>query len=141
MSPVPSGRSNDCAADFRRLRSVAHENAIAACKRQERRQRGALITALFLDHLDKHDLAALDDLLDLVLAPARRPWTIAMILPAICVDSTCRLRLNGNGLFFAGWDVDGTYFAHYVMRVFRTRSRRHVFSRRRSGYVCVTHFI
>src|SRR6202035_5008760 len=36
------------------------------------RQRRALGAALLLDHLHQHDLAALDHLLDLVLAPVTR---------------------------------------------------------------------
>jgi hypothetical protein len=48
--------------------SVRHQHAIAAGKRKIGGQRGALVTALFLDDLDQQHLAALDDVLDLVAA-------------------------------------------------------------------------
>src|SRR5690606_29893228 len=48
-----------------------HQDAIAAGEAQIGGQRGALVAALFLDHLDQQHLAALDHVLDLV-APAQR---------------------------------------------------------------------
>ena len=47
---------------------VWHQNAIAPGQRQIGGQRGPLVAALLLDHLNKQDLAALDDFLDLVFA-------------------------------------------------------------------------
>src|SRR6185312_13691125 len=47
---------------------VGHQHAIAAGQRQVGGEGGALVAALFLDHLDQHDLAALDHFLDLVAA-------------------------------------------------------------------------
>src|SRR5690606_3087440 len=44
-----------------------------AGERQIGRQRRALVAALFLDHLHQHDLPALDDFLDLVVAAKQAP--------------------------------------------------------------------
>ena len=80
---MPSGTSRSCTTSFSRVRScadgdlaadaaaargVGHQHRIAAGQRQIGGQRRALVAALFLDHLHQHDLAALDDFLDLVLA-------------------------------------------------------------------------
>jgi hypothetical protein len=45
---------------------VRHQHAIAAGERQVGGEGRALVAALFLDDLDQHHLAALDDFLDLV---------------------------------------------------------------------------
>lgn len=47
---------------------IGHQHRIAAGQRQVGGQRGALVAAFFLDHLNQHHLATLDDFLDLVLA-------------------------------------------------------------------------
>src|SRR5262249_12347071 len=59
--------AGDLAADAAAARGVGHQHRIAAGERQIGGQRRALGTALLLDDLDQHDLAALDYLLDLVL--------------------------------------------------------------------------
>ena len=79
---MPSGTSSSSSISFMRLRSVGlvilrlnaaaaggvgHQHAIAAGERQVGGERGALVAALFLDHLHQHDLPALDDFLDLVV--------------------------------------------------------------------------
>src|SRR6202023_3196059 len=51
-------------------RGVGHQHYITAVQRQISRQRGALVAALFLDHLHQHHLAAFYHLLNLIL-PAR----------------------------------------------------------------------
>ena len=69
LQPRAILRRGDLAADAAAARGVGHQHRIAAGQRQVGRQRGALVAALFLDHLHQHHLAALDDLLNLVLAP------------------------------------------------------------------------
>ncbi len=64
-------RLGDLAGDPAAARGVRHQHAVAARQRQVGRQRGALVAALFLDHLDQHDLPDLDDFLDLVAARTR----------------------------------------------------------------------
>ena len=61
----------DLAADAAAARGVGHQHAVAAGQRQIGRQRSPLVAALFFDHLHQHDLAGLDDLLDLIAAYAR----------------------------------------------------------------------
>ncbi len=65
------GRVGDLAADAAAAGGVGHQDAIAARQRQIGGQRRALVAAFFLDHLDQHDLADLDHLLDLVAARTR----------------------------------------------------------------------
>src|SRR5207244_8417911 len=60
------------AADAAAAGGVGHQYAIAAGEREIGRERRALGAALFLDHLHQHDLPALDDLLNLVLAAIAR---------------------------------------------------------------------
>src|SRR4029079_8357421 len=62
----------DLAADAAAAGGVGHQHAGAAGEREIGRERRALGAALFLDHLYQHDLPALDDLLDLVLAAIAR---------------------------------------------------------------------
>jgi hypothetical protein len=64
--------AGDLAADAAAAGGVGHQHAIAAGEREIGRERRALGAALFLDHLHQHDLPALDDLLDLVLAAIAR---------------------------------------------------------------------
>ena len=49
------------------MRGVGHQHTIAARQRQIGRHRGALVAAFFLDHLDQQNLAAADDILNLVV--------------------------------------------------------------------------
>src|SRR4029077_16860167 len=65
-------RVGDLAADAAAAGGVGHQDRIAPGERQVGRQRRALGAAFLLDHLHQHDLAALDDLLDLVLAAVTR---------------------------------------------------------------------
>ena len=65
----------DLAADTATAGGVGHENAITACQRQIGGQRRTLVAALFFHHLHQHDLAHLDDFLDLV---APRPRTAGL---------------------------------------------------------------
>ena len=61
----------DLAADAAAPTGIGHEYAIAPGERQIGGEGGALVAALFLDHLHQHDLANLDHFLDLVAARAR----------------------------------------------------------------------
>src|SRR4029077_2914392 len=65
-------RIGDLTADAAAAGGIGHQHRIAAGKRQVGRQRRALGAAFLPDHLHQHDLAALDDLLDLVLAAVAR---------------------------------------------------------------------
>ena len=67
LQPRAVLRRGDLAADAAAARGIGHQHGIAAGQRQIGGQRGALVAALFLDDLHQHDLAALDDFLDLVL--------------------------------------------------------------------------
>src|SRR5690606_3305998 len=58
----------DLAADAAALAGVRHQHAVAAGQRQPGGQGRALGAALVLDDLHEQDLAALDDVLDLVAA-------------------------------------------------------------------------
>ena len=60
---------------------IGHQDTITASQGKIGRQRGALIAALFLHHLDQHDLAFFDDFLDLVAPRQKRP---ADMEPALC---------------------------------------------------------
>ncbi len=62
------GHGGDLAADPATPIGVGHQHAITAGQGQIGGQRRALGSALLLDHLDQHDLAPLDHLLDLVAA-------------------------------------------------------------------------
>jgi hypothetical protein len=64
---------SDLARDAAAPRRVRHEHGIAAGKRQIGGERGTLIAPLFLHHLHENDLAAADDLLDLVGPAATAP--------------------------------------------------------------------
>src|SRR5262249_3529995 len=65
-------RIGNFAADTPAASGVRHQNRVASGQRQIGGQRRAFGAALFLDHLHQHHLPALDDLLDLVLAPIAR---------------------------------------------------------------------
>ncbi|OIQ76201.1 hypothetical protein GALL_421230 [mine drainage metagenome] len=67
LQPRAILRRGDFAADAAATRGIGHQDSVASGERQVRRQRGALVAALFLDDLHQHHLAALDDFLDLVL--------------------------------------------------------------------------
>ena len=60
------GRVRDLAGNAAAARGVGHQYGIAAGERQIRGERRALVAAFLFDHLHQNDLAALDDLLDLV---------------------------------------------------------------------------
>ena len=68
LQPRAVLRGGDLAADAAAARGIGHQHGVAAGQRQIGGQRRALVAALFLDDLDQHHLAALDDFLDLVLA-------------------------------------------------------------------------
>src|ERR1700704_1483216 len=70
LEPRAILRGRDLAADAAAARGVGHQYRITPGQREVSRQRGALVATLFLDYLDQHHLAALDDFLDFVL-PAR----------------------------------------------------------------------
>ena len=53
------------------MRAVRHQNGVTACKAKIGGESCALVAALFLYDLDEQDLAALDDVLDLVAAAQR----------------------------------------------------------------------
>ena len=74
FQPFAVGGVGDLAADPAAAGRVWHKNAIAAGKRKVGRQRGALVAALFLDDLHKHDLLSRNHFLNLVFADlALRP--------------------------------------------------------------------
>ena len=62
----------DLARDAAAAGGIGHQHAIAPGKRQISGQRGALGSALFLDHLDQQNLPPLDDFLDSVVAMRAR---------------------------------------------------------------------
>ena len=62
------GSNRDLARNAAATRRVGHQYAIATGQRQECCQSRAFVAALFLDHLHQHDLAALHDFLNLVVA-------------------------------------------------------------------------
>ena len=71
LQPLAVGRVGDLARDAAAARRVGHQHRVAAGERQVGGERRALVAALFLDDLHEQDLAALDDLLNLVLAAQR----------------------------------------------------------------------
>ncbi len=73
LQALPVLGVRDLAGDAAALAGVRHQHAVAAGERNVGRHRGALAAALFLGDLDQHDLAALDDLLDLVLTARLGP--------------------------------------------------------------------
>ena len=68
LQPLAICAIGDFARDPATVAGVGHQHAIAAGERQVGGQRGALVTAFFLDDLNQQHLAALDDVLDLVAA-------------------------------------------------------------------------
>ena len=71
LQPLAVLGVGDLARDAAATRGVGHQHRVTAGERKVSGQRRALVAALFLDDLDQQDLAALDDLLDLVLAAHR----------------------------------------------------------------------
>ena len=67
LEPAPVGEAGDLARHAAAAVGVRHQHAIASRQREIGRQRRALVAALLLGDLHQHDLAALDDLLDLVV--------------------------------------------------------------------------
>ena len=72
LEPLAIGRRIDLAADPAAMAGIGHQHAIAAGEAEISGQRGALVAAFFLDHLDQQHLAALDHVLDLVAAAQRQ---------------------------------------------------------------------
>ena len=68
LEPLAIRRRGDLPGNAPAPGRIRHQDAVTPCKGQIGRQGRALVAALFLDHLDQHDLAAPDDLLDLVAA-------------------------------------------------------------------------
>jgi hypothetical protein len=66
LEALAVGGVGDLAGDAAALAGVGHQHAVAAGQRQPGGQGRALAAALVLDDLDQQDLAALDDVLDLV---------------------------------------------------------------------------
>ena len=64
----PVNDIGDLARDAATAGGVGHQHAATAGERQIGRECRALVAALFLDDLHQHDLAPLDDFLDLVVA-------------------------------------------------------------------------
>ena len=70
LHPLAVGRAGDLAGDAAAARRVRHQHRVAAGERKIGGEGRALVAALLLDDLDEKHLAALDHLLDLVLAGA-----------------------------------------------------------------------
>jgi len=68
LQAFPVGDLGDLARNAAALAGVGHQHAVAAGQRQPGGQGRALAAALVLDDLHQHDLAAFDDVLDLVAA-------------------------------------------------------------------------
>jgi len=68
LEAAPVGHAGDLARHAAAARRVRHQHAIAAGEGDVSGERRALVAALFLGHLHQHDLAAFDDLLNLVVA-------------------------------------------------------------------------
>ena len=65
------GSLGDLARNATAARGVGHQHAVAPGQRQISGQRRALVATFFLDHLHQHDLAHLDDFLNLVASTLR----------------------------------------------------------------------
>src|SRR6185312_7481644 len=82
----------DLARNAAAARGVGHQNRVAPGQRQVSRQRRPLVAPLLLNDLDQQDLAALDDLLNLVLA-AQALGTARNLLQGVAADLLDRLAL------------------------------------------------
>ena len=90
----------DLAGNPATARGVGHQNAITSGERQIGGQRRAFVAALFLDDLHQHDLADLDDFLDLVAAGARFAWA-HLVLDIVVGDGFDVGILGGGRRFLA----------------------------------------
>ena len=94
--PLAIGDADDLSADAAAAHGVGHQHAVAPGQRQIGRERGALIAALLLDHLDQEDLAPLHHLLNLV-GPVDRagdPRHLVVLAAAYVLDAVVQ-RLRG----------------------------------------------
>ena len=85
LQALAVGGHGDLAADPAAPGGVGHQHAVAAGQGQVGGQRRALVAALFLDDLHQHDLAALDDLLDLVAAHQAAAAALDLLLHDVVV--------------------------------------------------------
>ena len=93
LQPPAIAEARDLARDAAAATGIRHQHAVAPSEREIGRQRRALVAALFLGDLHQHDLAALDDLLDLVVADGVAPPPLRVglldlfdLIAAECLD-------------------------------------------------------
>ncbi len=94
-------RIGDLARDAAAARRIGHQHAIAAGKRKIGGERRTLVAALLLDDLHQDDLAALDDFLDLVVAPPEEALggTLSLQGLGFALERLFRGRLHVGYLF------------------------------------------
>src|SRR5260221_5595939 len=144
LEPPAVGGAGDLARDAAAAPGIGHQHAVAPGEREVGRQRGALVAALLLSDLHQHDLPALDDFLDLVVAQRARALA-GGFLELVAADGFDRLddgrRLAG------GFAVSGRRFARgrgIVATLRLGRKRTHLGGRaafRTAGVVAVAGFL
>ena len=95
LQPVAVFARGDLARNAAAAGGVRHQHRIAAGEREIGGERRALGAALFLDHLHQHDLAALDHLLNLVLAAEARHALLHFLHGVGAADEFDLLLLRG----------------------------------------------
>ena len=85
LQALAVGGHGDLAADPAAPGGVGHQHAIASGQGQVGGERRALVAALFLDDLHQHDLAALDDFLDLVATHQTAAAALDLLLHHVIV--------------------------------------------------------
>ena len=117
LQTLPVRGLGDLAGDSATLAGVGHQHAVATGQRQPGGQGRALAAALILDDLDQQDLAALDDILNLVTThqatlqafllghPAFGIAVVAVAGILFVVIVVGRVRLGHNGLAIGGGDL------------------------------------
>ena len=100
LQPAPVGNAGDLARHAAAAVRVRHQHAIASGQRQVRGQRRALVAALLLRDLHQHDLAALYDLLDLVVPHRMAPPPLRIGLLDL-LDFVAAQRFDAVGRDFA----------------------------------------
>ncbi len=97
----------DLARNAATARGIWHQNAITTRQRQEGRKRSTLVTAFFLDHLHKQDLAALDHFLNLVALLHLRAMAVGEFIPVIAAQIINVFFFGGTGRLC--FDIDGQF--------------------------------
>src|SRR6185437_7860786 len=119
LQPAAVLGAGDLARNAAAARGVGHQNRVAPGQRQVSRQRRPLVAPLLLNDLDQQDLAALDDLLNLVLA-AQALGTARNLLQGVAADLLDRLALVLGRLLaarhpFFGAALERGYFVNVLL--------------------------